>query len=179
MQWPRSQALPCGAKLSVSQKVYPIGQTVQTCKLNNILQSERSIHGRWLALVGGCPNRHGEGSHRLRPQQRTVVGFDDPVTFADGFMQGFNIGDLNMAPRILYHSSLLKVRACSVTLVRLTPNISARNSWVNCRLSITVKSRVLPRWRDDHPSRSRRGGFFLLQLPSRPSLWRDETDWSK
>jgi len=103
--------------------------------LNNILQSERSIHGRWLALVGGCPNRHGEGSHRLRPQQRTVVGFDGPVTFADGFMQGFNIGDLNMAPRILYHSSLLKVRACSVTLVRLTPNISARNSWVNCRLA--------------------------------------------
>ena len=37
-----------------------------------------------------------------------VVRFDGSVAFADGFLQGFNIGDLYLAPRILYHSSLLK-----------------------------------------------------------------------
>jgi len=37
-----------------------------------------------------------------------VIRFDGAVAFADGFLQGFNIGNLYMAPRILYHSSLLK-----------------------------------------------------------------------
>jgi hypothetical protein len=49
-----------------------------------------------------------EGSHRERPEQCFVVGFDGPVAFADGFLQGFKIGDLYVAPRIAYHSSLLK-----------------------------------------------------------------------
>jgi hypothetical protein len=42
------------------------------------------------------------------PEQYIVVGFDGPVTFTDGFLEGFNFGDLYLAPRILYHSSLLK-----------------------------------------------------------------------
>ena len=37
-----------------------------------------------------------------------IVRFYGPVAFADGFLQGFKIGDLNVASGILYHSSLLK-----------------------------------------------------------------------
>ena len=49
-----------------------------------------------------------ERSRHLRPEQRLVIRFDGPVAFADSLLQGFNIGDLNMASRILYHTSLLK-----------------------------------------------------------------------
>ena len=41
-------------------------------------------------------------------EQGMIIRFDGPVAFADGLLQGFNIGDLNMAPRIFYHSGLLK-----------------------------------------------------------------------
>lgn len=44
----------------------------------------------------------------MRPEQCLVVRFDGCVAFADAFLQGFNIGDLYLAPRIIYHSSLLK-----------------------------------------------------------------------
>ena len=49
-----------------------------------------------------------ERSRHLRPEQRLVIRFDGPVAFADSLLQGFNIGDLNMASRMLYHTSLLK-----------------------------------------------------------------------
>jgi len=56
------------------------------------------------------PNRTGAGlrvrSHRQRSE--LIVRFYGPVAFADGFLQGFKIGDLNVASGILYHSSLLK-----------------------------------------------------------------------
>jgi hypothetical protein len=58
------------------------------------------------------PERTGAGLrvrlHRLRSKQCLIVRFDSSVAFADGFLQGFDIGDLNVASRILYHSSLLK-----------------------------------------------------------------------
>ena len=44
----------------------------------------------------------------MRPEQCIVVRFDGSVTFADCFLEGFNIGDPYLAPRIVYHSSLLK-----------------------------------------------------------------------
>ena len=37
-----------------------------------------------------------------------IVSFDRPVAFADGFLHGFKISDLNVASRIVYQSSLLK-----------------------------------------------------------------------
>jgi hypothetical protein len=57
------------------------------------------------------PERIYTGSHCLRPEQCLVVRFYGTVAFADGLLQPFDIGDLNMAPRIFYHSSLLK-RPC-------------------------------------------------------------------
>ena len=41
-------------------------------------------------------------------EQCLVVGFDGPVAFADRFLRGLNIGDLNSTPRIFYDPSLLK-----------------------------------------------------------------------
>src|ERR1700722_14025402 len=52
--------------------------------------------------------RSRAGSLRLRREQCLVVRFHRPVAFADGLLQGLNIRDLNMAPRIFYHSGLLK-----------------------------------------------------------------------
>src|SRR4051812_10628554 len=71
----------------------------------------------WIASARRCPllevkrsSNAGPGmsSSDLWREQCMVVRFDSVVAFADGFLQGFNVGDLNMAPRILYHSSLLK-----------------------------------------------------------------------
>jgi hypothetical protein len=52
--------------------------------------------------------RGAAGSLRLRREQCLVVRFHGRVAFADGLLQGLNIRDLNMAPRIFYHSGLLK-----------------------------------------------------------------------
>ena len=40
----------------------------------------------------------GDGSSCLRPEQCFVERFDGPVAFADGFFQGRNIDDLDVAP---------------------------------------------------------------------------------
>ena len=42
------------------------------------------------------------------PKQCLMVRFDGPVTLTHGFLQASNIGDLYVASRISYHSSLLK-----------------------------------------------------------------------
>ena len=49
-----------------------------------------------------------EGSQLRRPEQCLVVRFNGAVAFANGFVHAFNIGDLNMAPRIFDHPSLLE-----------------------------------------------------------------------
>jgi hypothetical protein len=38
------------------------------------------------------------GSHRLRPEQCLVIRFYGFIAFADGLLQPFDVGDLNMAP---------------------------------------------------------------------------------
>jgi hypothetical protein len=37
-----------------------------------------------------------------------IVRFDRTIALADGFLHGFNIGDLDMASRIFYYSGLLQ-----------------------------------------------------------------------
>jgi hypothetical protein len=70
------------------------------------------------------------------PKQHFVVGLHRLVAFASGILHSLDIEEVNFAAGILDHARLLQRRATVVTLVRRTPSISARYSWVNSRVSL-------------------------------------------
>jgi hypothetical protein len=79
---------------------------------------------------------------RLRSQQLTVLFLDRLVTLTSAIFQTLYVQNMNFAREYLIMPAVWSVCATAVTLVRRTPSISARNSWVKGKSSLADRSRA-------------------------------------
>ena len=67
---------------------------------------------------------------------------DNGVTLACHVLESLAVNHNDPAPTILNDARLFELAATKVTVVRRTPSICDRNSWVSGRTSLSIRSRV-------------------------------------